>query len=73
MIKTLGNGLFSNDNIIFVTEGSNYVTWVSAEMGILSVDLNNINLDGVNFDEDDVKLLFMSDLWLDAIDLDKKI
>ena len=49
MIKTLGNGLFSNDNIIFVTEGSNYVTWVSAEMGILSVDLNNIKLDGVSF------------------------
>ena len=30
-------------------------------MSILSGDLNNINLDGINFDEDDPKL-FMSDL-----------
>ena len=30
-------------------------------MGILSVDLNNINLDHVNFDEDDPETIVHSD------------
>ena len=53
MIKKLDDYLFSNNDIIFVNEVSNYVTLFSNEMGILSVDLSNINLDDVNFDEDD--------------------
>ena len=53
MIKKLDGDLFSNDNIIFVNEDFNYVTFFSDEMGILSVDLNNVNLDDVNFDEGD--------------------
>ena len=45
-------------------------------MGILSVDLNNINLDDINFDEDDVTLMkmimtlfFISNSWLGVIDI----
>lgn len=38
-------------------------------MGIFSVDLNNINLDRVNFYEDDPERLFLSDLWFDVIGL----
>ena len=53
MIKNLDHGLFSNDSIIFVNEDSNNITLLSDEMGFLSVDLNNINLDDANFDEDD--------------------
>ena len=34
------------------TEGSGYVIFNCNEMGILNIDLNNINL-GNNFDEDD--------------------
>ena len=48
MIKRLHNVLFSNNDIIFFDEGSGNVTFSSDEMGILSVDLNNINLDDVN-------------------------
>ena len=33
------------------------VTFSSDEMGILSVNLNNINLDIVNFDKDDFKTI----------------
>ena len=38
-------------------------------MDILSVDLNNINLDDVNFDKMTLKLLFLSDLWFGVTDL----
>ena len=53
MIKKLDDDLFSNYEIIFVNQDSNYTTFFSDEVGILSVDLNNINLDDINFDEDD--------------------
>ena len=53
MIKKLDDDLFSNYEIIFVNQDSNYARFFSDEVGILSVDLNNINLDDVNFDEDD--------------------
>ena len=55
IIKKLDDDLFSNDDIIiFVNEDSNYVTFCSFEIGIVSVDLNNINLDVVNYDEGDL-------------------
>ena len=53
MIKKLDDDLFSNYEIIFVNQDSNYTIFFSDEVGILSVDLNNINLDDINFDEDD--------------------
>ena len=53
MIKKLDDDLFSNYEIIFVNQDSHYATFFSDEVGILSVDLNNFNLDDVNFDEDD--------------------
>ena len=39
-------------------------------MDILVVDLRNINLDDVSFDEDDPKTI-MSELWIGKIDLNK--
>ena len=33
-------------------------------MGILNIDLNNINLDNTNYDEDDLILLFLSGFCL---------
>ena len=54
MIKNLQNALFTdNDDILFFDEDFGNVTSSSDEMGILSVDLNNINLEDVNFCEDD--------------------
>ena len=40
MIKNLDDDFFSNDDVIFVSEDSNYVKFFSHEMCILSVDLN---------------------------------
>ena len=39
--------------IYFFNENSGNVIFSSDEIGILSVDLNNINFDDYNFDEDD--------------------
>ena len=68
MIKKLHNALFPGDDIDFFNENSD-VTFSKDEMGILSVVLNNINLDDVNLMKMILKLLFMSDVWLDVIDL----
>ena len=53
MIKKLNNAIFSSDDIDLVIEDSGNVSFCSDEMGVLSVDLNNINLDDDNFIEDD--------------------
>ena len=53
MIKKLHNALFTDDDLLFFDEDSGNVPFSSDEMGIFSVDLDNINLDGVNIDEDD--------------------
>ena len=50
MIKKLDDAVFSNDDIVFVNEYSGNVTFSSDKIGILSVDLTDINLDNVNFD-----------------------
>ena len=68
MIKKLKD-IFSNDNIIFVNEDSNYVTFFGGEMSILSVDLDKINLDMLIMMKIILKLLFMSDLWLGLINI----
>ena len=52
MINKLDDDLFSNDNITFGNEDSNYATFLSNEIVIFSVDLNDINFDDINFDED---------------------
>ena len=69
VIKKLKDDIFSNDNIIFVNEDSNHVTFFGGEMSILSVDLDKINLDMLIMMKMILKLLFMSDLWLGLINI----
>ena len=45
--------LYSPVVIYFFNENSGNVIFSSDEIGILIVDLNNINFDDYNFDEDD--------------------
>ena len=52
MIKKLYIALYTDDSFLFFHEDPGDVTFCCNEMGILSVNLNNINLDN-NFDEDD--------------------
>ena len=53
MLKKLGNYIFSNSNIIFHALDSNFITFLTNDMGFNTMELNNINLDDDNFDEDD--------------------
>ena len=52
MIKKLYTALYADDGLLFFDEDSVNVIFCCNEMGILSVNLNNINPDN-NFAEDD--------------------
>ena len=49
----LHDAWFANDDRVFFNEDTGSATFLGGELGILSVDLNNINLDDANFDKDD--------------------
>ena len=53
MIKKLLTSLKSDENIQYFNEDSINIALYCNEMGILSVNLNNINLDDTNYEEDD--------------------
>ena len=52
MIKKLLIVLYADENILYFDEDSGNAVFSCNEMGILNIDLNNINLDN-NVDEDD--------------------
>ena len=52
MIKNLLTALYADDNILYFNEDSGDVIFSCNEMGILSVDVNNTNLDDTNYYED---------------------
>ena len=52
MIKELFTALYADENILYFDEDSGNVVFSCNEMGILNIDLNNINLDN-NFDKND--------------------
>ena len=60
--------LGADENIIYFNENSGNAIFSCNKMGILNIDLNNVNLDN-NFDEGDLILLFLSDLWLRILNL----
>ena len=53
MIKKLLTALYADDNILYFNENSGDAVFSCYDMGIFSIDLNNINLDDTNYDEDD--------------------
>ena len=58
MIKKLFTALYADENILYFNEGSGDVLFNCSGMGILNIDLNNINPDS-NFDEDDPDTIIM--------------
>ena len=52
-IKKLLTALYADDNVLNFDEDFGDAVCSCNEMGILSIDLNNINLDDTNYDEDD--------------------
>lgn len=61
------NDVVFSTNDIDVDIDSNIATFLSDGMDLVTIDLNNINLDDY-FDEDDPETLFMLDSWIDVID-----
>ena len=57
-MKKFHDALLANDDILFVNESFNKVTFVASQMHILAVDLNEINLD-----EDDPDTIVNVRLW----------
>ena len=52
MVKELFTALYADENILYFNEDSGNVVFSCNVMGIVNIDLKNINL-GKSFDEDD--------------------
>ena len=52
MIRKFFTSLYADENILYFNEDSGNVITFCNEVGILNINLNNINLDN-NFDKDD--------------------
>ena len=52
-LKKLLTDLYADENIFYFNEDSSDTVFSCNEIGILSIDLNNINLDDTNYDVDD--------------------
>ena len=58
MIKKPHNALLTDGHMLFIHDDSVDITFSSDEMDILSVDLNNININiDVNFEDDDSEII----------------
>ena len=62
-VKRLKNSLYADENILYFNEDSGNVAFSCNEMGILNIDLDNINLDN-NFDEGDPDSYFYQSFGL---------
>ena len=61
MIKNLFTALQAEDNIVYFNEDSSNFMFSSNKMGIVSIDLNNIDLYDTNYYEDDPEtIIFFS-------------
>ena len=60
--------MYADKNILYFIEASGDAVFNYNEMGIVNIDLNNINRDN-DFDEDDPILLFLPDFWLGMLSL----
>ena len=58
MIKKLFTALYEDKNILYFNEDFGDAVFNYNEMGIVNIDLNNINLDD-NFDEEDTKNIIL--------------
>ena len=58
MIKKLFTALYEDKNILYFNEDFGNAVFNYNEMGIVNIDLNNINLDD-NFDEEDPKNIIL--------------
>ena len=53
MIKILLTAFYADESVLCFNEDSGNLVHTCNGMGILNIDLNNINLDGTNYEKDD--------------------
>ena len=75
MLEMLYNSLFINDDILFFEKDFDNVTFFANELVILNINLDKINLDDVDFYEDDPKTIIHIRLfaWRNKSDKPKTI
>ena len=71
MIKKLFATLYADENILYFNEDSGNVVFHCNEMGILNIDLNDIDLDS-NFDKDDPDTIILIRLLAWHIKFEKR-
>ena len=71
IIKKLFTALCTDENILYFNKDSRNVVFICNEMGILNIDINNVNLDDTNFDEDDPDTIILIRLWTWHIKFEK--
>ena len=71
MIEILFIALYTDEKILYFNEDSGNVVVNCNEMGILNIDLNNINFDDTNYDEDDPDTIILSDIWCGILNFKK--
>ena len=71
MIKKLFTVLYANDNTLYFSDNSGNVVFSCNKIGVLNIDLNNINLDQ-NFDEDDPDTIILIKLLAWHIKFEKR-
>ena len=59
MIKKLFTTFYADDNILYFNEDSGNVAFACNGIGILNIDLNNINLSNTNYGEDDPETIIL--------------
>ena len=73
-VKKRFTAMYTDENILHFNEGSGDVVFNCNEMGMLNIDLNNINLDN-NFDEDnpDTVIIIRLLAWHIKFEKDKEL
>ena len=72
MIKKYFIDLYADENILYFNEDSSNVVFNCNGMGILNIDLNNINLEDTNFEEDDPDTIILIKLLAWHIESEKR-
>ena len=74
IMKELFTALYADESILFFDKCSGNIVFSCTEMGILIIDINNINLDN-NFDEDDPDTIILIRLlaWHIKFEKDKEL
>ena len=62
-IINLVTALYADENIVYFNEDSSDAIFFCNQIGILSIDINNINFGGTNYEKDDTETNIHIRFW----------